>query len=271
MDGISDKEIDQLSATYGASFSPDVEAGLRKLHRRIDTSASTPVAKVRRLDRRTWWAAAASVLLLLVAGFYLLSPQSNMLVNEGDAPLSAALPDGTQVILQEGAIIRYAQDFNTVDRRIDLDGQAYFQVFKDASRPFLVRTDETELRVTGTAFNLRIDGEELEVEVSEGSIELHQGTAPLRVEKNHCGLAKPGQPAVLMPAPYLNRHAWRTGKLRFEDSPLSEVLETLRKNFRIEISGGENCEFRVNANYRNEDPQAILSAIAKLGGGSLKT
>lgn len=269
MDGFSEKEIDQLSATYGASFAPDVEAGLRKLHRRMETSAPSPKAKVRTLSRRSWWAAAASVLLLLVAGFYLLTPQSNLLINEGNAPLSAALPDGTQIILQEGATIRYADDFNVSDRRIELDGQAYFKVFKDPSRPFLVSTSATELRVTGTAFNLRIDGEELEVEVAEGSVELTQDAAPLRIEKNECGLAKPGQAVVKMPAPYLNRHAWRTGKLHFEDTPIAEVLETLRKNFRIEISGGDNCDFLVNANYRNEDPKAILTAIAKLGGGTI--
>ncbi|MEM1358969.1 MAG: FecR domain-containing protein [Bacteroidota bacterium] len=270
MDGISEKEIDQLSATYGASFSPDVEAGLRKLRRRLDTSVPSPEAKVKSLSRRSWWTAAASVLLLLAAGLYLLNPQGTTLINQGSSPLSAALPDGTRVILQEGATLHYADDFNETDRRIELAGQAYLQVHKDQTRPFLVRTEGTELRVTGTAFNLRIDGEELEVEVSEGSVELHQGVAPLRVEKNQCGLAKPGQPAILMPAPYLNRHAWRTGRLHFEDSPLSEVLETLRKNFRIEISGGEDCDFLVNGNYRNEDPLAILSAIAKLGGGEAK-
>jgi len=281
MNAPSEKEIDQLVTSYGTDFTPQVEAGLLKVRQRITAGAQhagarkgpaeRQVAVTRPLNRRRWLAAAASVLLLVTAGYFIGFSGTTSITNTTEAPLAAELPDGTRVTLQKGAEISYARSYNDTERRIELHGQAYFQVQKDASRPFLVGTSETELRVTGTAFNLRIDGEEMEVEVAEGSVELSRQAEKVQVGVRQCGLAKAGRAPVLMPAPHLNRHAWRTGSLHFDNTPLAEVLETLRKNFRVGIVGVKDCNFEVTATYRSQDPAAILQDIAKLGGLKLRT
>lgn len=265
MTPLSDKEIDHLAADYGNAYSPDVEAGLAAVRSRMQKPRNE--AAVRPLGRRRWFGAAAAVLLLLTAGYFgLLHDPVTVYANNELSPLKVVLPDGSTVVLQQGARLSHTRDFNDTDRRVSLDGQGFFSIAKDAQRPFLVGNRLTQLRVTGTQFNLRIEGEELEVEVSEGSVELIAEGEKLPVRTKECGLAKRNQPLQLMKAPHLNRHAWRTGKLYFQDADLPEVLEALRTNFGLEATAPPACSFPVSGTFATDDPVAILHNVARLGG-----
>lgn len=184
--------------------------------------------------------------------------------------MEITLPDGTVAVLQRGSSLSYSPTFNELDRRIQLYGQAFFEVHQDKDRPFFVANAATELRVTGTAFNLRVEDEELEVEVSEGSVELTKNNEVMAVFANKCGVSKQGKALQLMDAPNLNRHAWRTGKMVFEESALAEVLEAMRTNFGFTVSGAENCNYPVSGSFKTDNPVAILESIAMLGGGELE-
>lgn len=265
----NNEDIDQLASSYGKEANPDVEAALSAVKQRI--KAGTESAVVRQLPQgRRWLGIAATLLLLVSAGYFgFLRNTDVVLANNDQAPMEVQLPDGTDVTLQAGSSISYAYEFNEIDRRVRLKGQAFFAVHKDKDRPFLVRNAETELRVTGTAFNLRVEDEELEVEVSEGAVELRKGTQVVPVKANQCGLSITGEPSVVRPAPHLNRHAWRTGKLYFQDAELAVVLETLRTNFGLIASLEGNCSYAVSGTYSADTPVAILRNVARLGGGDV--
>ncbi|WP_052333976.1 FecR family protein [Neolewinella persica] len=226
---------------------------------------------VRPINRFRWLSAAAVVLLLVTAGYFLLAGEGGTEYNNtSDAPMAVALPDGTKVLLQEGSTLSYPVDYNDTERHVDLSGQAFFEVHKDKDRPFLVNTSETELRVTGTAFNLRINGEEMEVEVSEGSVELHRQGHITPVKARQCGIAVPGKKCTRMEATNLNRHAWRTGTLTFDSMPLSLALKTISNNFGLEIKVPTTCDFPLTGNFDGKNPIAVLETIAAMDGGNLK-
>ena len=263
---------DRHISSYKEGFSPDVEAGLRHLHGRIGTEAKPQQAKVRRMSRSGILSVAAAILLLVSVGFLLLAGDgSTSFDNSSTGPMAVSLPDGTEVLLQQGAGLSYGPDYNETERLVKLNGQAYFEVAKNVDRPFLVNTAETELRVTGTAFNLRVEGEEMEVEVSEGSVELHRRGDVVPVKANQCGLALPGQNAVVMTTKDLNRHAWRTGILRFESVSLTEVLEIISNNYGFSISVTDGCDFPFSGVFSNDDPVSVLETIALSGQGKLET
>ena len=266
-----DERIDKLAASYRDDFEPDVEAGLARLHDRLGRSTARQ-ATVRKLPRRRTgrWLAAASVLLLLLAGsFYALSLNDRTTVFAANENLEVELPDGTAVTLQRGSTLSYPADYNETERAIELNGQAFFRVHHDPSRPFTAGTDDVELLVTGTQFNLRIKDSNLEVEVSEGSVELAYEDAKMPVAAKQCGLALAGKKPTTMPAPRLNRHAWRTGKLHFENAKLSDVLKTVSNNYGIRIEGVSDCDFPINGSFASLDHEEILSNLAKLGGGEV--
>lgn len=261
---------DQHFSSYKDGFSPDVEAGLARLHGRIGSQIDSQ-AKVRRLSRRGILSLAAAVLLLLSAGFLIFSGDgSTILENTTNAPMAITLPDGTEVLLQQGSELSYGADYNEVNRLIDLEGQAYFEVIKNADRPFLVNTSETKLRVTGTAFNLRVNDGELEVEVAEGSVELHHAGEVVSVNAKQCGLAIPGKASVVMTAKELNRHAWRTGVMRFQNVPLTDVIRTVSNNYGYSVDHPEGCDFSISGTFSTENPVSVLQTIADLGGGELE-
>ncbi len=264
------EKIDKLSASYGEDISPDVEAGLHRLHASIGQLPQRE-ASVRPLPNyRRWLSIAAGVLLAVAAGWFLLRDDATVLNNATNGPLAVALPDGTEVILQQGASLSYDDEFLDTERNIDLEGQGFFKVAKDAQKPFLVHANGTTLRVTGTEFNLRVDGEELEVEVSEGSVNLEYEDEVVAVGLNQCGLAKAGVTPVLMEAPYLNRHAWYTGKLVFNEAPIRQVLNTIHSNWGVSVTLPQACDFVVNSTYSaksSSDIPSILEQIGRQAGG----
>ncbi|OAV45661.1 FecR family protein [Lewinella sp. 4G2] len=264
MSSRSHEDIDQLAAAYGRDFQPDVEQGLRRLHATLNLDAA-PKRKLRVVSRR-WLSIAATFLLVAAAGLYFLLDQPTVFSNSTAAPLAYNLPDGSSVVLQSGAEISFDDEFAETERRVDLRGQGYFEIEKDATKPFLVSAGGTTLRVTGTAFNLRVTDGEMEVEVSEGSVELTDEEATVKIAAKQCGLAKAGAGPQMMPAPNLNRHAWRTGKLTFEDAPLNVVLATLSNNWDLDIEAPAACDYNISADYAEINVKDILDGVAKLGG-----
>ena len=67
---------------------------------------------------------------------------------------SIVLPDGTKVFLNAGTTLRYPDHFEGGSREVYLNGEAYLEVTKDAEHPFVVKTEEVEVKVLGTVFNV---------------------------------------------------------------------------------------------------------------------
>ena len=82
---------------------------------------------------------------------------------------SVLLPDGSVVLLNQNSELEYQKDFG--DRQVTLRGEAFFKVQK-AEVPFVVSTSNGQITVLGTAFNVKEDEKQLEVEVETGSVEL---------------------------------------------------------------------------------------------------
>ena len=268
---MSNKDIDKLLSTYREDFTPDVAAGLQRLHSQI-----TPVRQLhaRPRARRRWLSVAAAALVIIAAGLFFFLPQNReYLVNDTNSPQLFSLPDGSSVTLQSGSQLSYGGDFNVEERALTLEGQGYFEVVSDQTRPFIVTNGSSAIRVTGTAFNLRSYDRELEVEVSEGTVILENDGEAIPVAAHQSALALPGEPITQSESPHLNRHAWRTGTLVFENTPMTEVLEYFHDNWGVETTwaGGQACNYPVSGKFPCGDAGAVLKDIAKLGGISARS
>ncbi|MDR2919049.1 MAG: FecR family protein [Tannerella sp.] len=108
------------------------------------------------------WAAAVAVVLCVLSGWYMMrytdAPSKDLLVlhNEANAPtLAKMLEDGSVVYLSEQTSLRYPDRFADNKREVILDGEAFFEVSKNAERPFLINTDLATIEVVGTSFNVK--------------------------------------------------------------------------------------------------------------------
>ncbi len=84
------------------------------------------------------------------------------------------LPDGTRVWINSGSRLRYSQNFNALDRQVTLEGEAYFDVYKNAQKPFFVKTSGITVKVIGTAFNVKAypDEKTIETTVERGMVQV---------------------------------------------------------------------------------------------------
>lgn len=127
-------------------------------------SADVPAkGKVRVITYRRI-AAAAAVLLILAAGTYFLLSQKNSAAPElafnevstiGGVKKQVQLPDGTVIILNRETKLRYNREFARKSREVYLEGEAYFDVTKNADMPLLVHAGKADVMVTGTVFNVK--------------------------------------------------------------------------------------------------------------------
>ncbi len=109
-----------------------------------------------------------------------LKPVFTETYNEIGTPYGAKsevkLADGTVVILNAGSKIKYKNDFNSVNRDLVLEGEAYFKVAKNADLPLVVNAGNINIKATGTEFNVKAysDEEIVETTLVEGHVEISQ-------------------------------------------------------------------------------------------------
>lgn len=133
-----------------------VEQSLEALNRKLEGAN-----KVKKLNRWRLTGIAASVIFLIGIGllgmhYYKGSPGAMQVVaTTGKSKTALVLPDGSKVWLNEQTELRFSNELGREQREVYLDGEAFFDIVKDKHRPFLVHTKDMDVRVLGTAFNVR--------------------------------------------------------------------------------------------------------------------
>ena len=145
------------------------------------------------------------------------------------------LSDGTTVWLNSESQLTYPVAFNGNNRELRLEGEAYFDVAKDQSKPFIVHTRQFDIRVTGTQFNVRTYLDEPEsATLTEGHIQLEKGS--------EIHLLVPGQQAIVgthsVTVSQVNPEeaiAWRYEAFCFKQCRLENIMNELGRWYDLEI------------------------------------
>ena len=193
-----------------------------------------------------------------------------------EAPLGSKtklyLPDGTLVWLNAGSRMTYSQGFGVDNRKVELEGEGYFEVKRNEKIPFFVKTKDLQLQVLGTKFNFRDYPEDHEVVVSllEGKVGLNN---LLREEKE--AVLSPDERAVLNKAngrltvesvTASNASQWADGYLFFDEELLPDIAKELERsyNVKIHIANDSLKTFRFYGNFvrREQNIQEVLEALA---------
>jgi len=152
------------------------------------------------------------------------------------------LSDGTIVSLNAGTTLRYPEQFGiNGNRNVYLSGEAFFEVAKDKTHPFIVHANQADIEVLGTTFNVSAYPENPTVNSTliEGSIQMSEA-----VNSSNAILLKPNQMATWQnnskklilkevdPALYA---AWTKGELAFKDTPFSTIAKIIQRTYDVEI------------------------------------
>lgn len=184
------------------------------------------------------------------------------------------LSDGTTVNLNSGSKLIFPTVFNGKSRKVELIGEAFFDVTPDASKPFIVKTSAINIKVLGTAFNLQAYPESNEITTT-----LVHGKVVLESEST--GLSK--QLAELKPSDRAVFHtdlkvinisseedldkfiSWKDGKLVFYNDSIQEVAKKLENwyNVMVKVSNAELKHFRFTATFKDEPIEQVLDLMCK--------
>lgn len=178
------------------------------------------------------------------------------------------LADGTEVWLYADSRLIYPAQFVGDERRVFLDGEAYFRVAKDSEHPFIVSTDRMEARVLGTELN--VNSRKNHVALITGSVEVSTGNT------SHRQLLAPGQSASLADGGRLiveceNMESyvyWRNGYIYFDDATLTEIAQQLGRwfNVDVEVKNAQKQHLRLHFLYKRSDSmKRVVSILNNFG------
>jgi transmembrane sensor len=280
-DATLDADWDRLAAAMDAT-APSGD--------RTSSSASRPHRPARR--RRTQRAHAPSLhnaLYVLLAGLLLVGslwvglerwgprtgsdPAFREVIAERGERANIQLVDGTKVTLNVDSRLRMPAAFEGDTRPVYLQGEAYFDVATDSTRPFIVHAHDAVINVHGTAFNVRSYPEERRVQVAvvEGAVSLRsQRTVPpehgARLESGQVGRLDADSSRVKTET--LNNTApllgWMDGRLVFEEATLTEVAHRLERWYNLEFDVADPAldSLRLTATLKSRSVQNVLDVIA---------
>ena len=229
---------------------------------------------LKRLER----AAAILFIPLLAASIWLFALRhdsgfSGQLYNTVQVPLgmrsSITLPDGTCVTMNSGSSLKYPVAFTGKTRHVELTGEAFFDVKKDKSKPFLISASDICIKVLGTAFNCSAYPEDKNIETAlvRGLIEITQGK-----DGQQKLYVKPGEVATYSKTDRTFEKSkanldkfisWRSGKLIFRDDAMATVLEKLGRWYNVEfqVKDEEILSYEYSATFAEESLDQVLKIL----------
>ena len=167
------------------------------------------------------------------------------------------LPDGTRVWLNAASSLKYPVTFTGSKRSVELTGEGYFEVAKDASHPFEVRALGSVVQVLGTHFNVNAYSNEpaLRVVLAEGSVKLNEST-----------LLKPGEQASIAAdgkvkttaADVETTLAWTKGEFNFKETPLPDILRQIARWYDASVEDQTQITEHFNAKISRRVPVSRL-------------
>ena len=190
--------------------------------------------------------AATFVGIILLSGTIYLTflkynteKESLLTVNTRNEVEQLTLPDGTKVWLNKNSIFRYPKEFDENNREVHLEGEGYFEVKKNSSKPFVVHSESMQVRVLGTIFNLKTD------QANRSAIAtLVQGEIEVKGNHNEGMIVlTPRQEAELDGVSHrlmvrqidTGIEHWHNNSFAFESADIFTIARTLEKYYDVSI------------------------------------
>ena len=179
---------------------------------------------------------------------YLTEPTKN---TDTDAPVAyntistpvggqyqVILPDGTHVWLNAASSLKYPTLFKGHQRVVELTGEGYFEVAKNAKMPFSVKANEMEVKVLGTHFNIMAYNNEptMKTTLLEGSVQLSKGLASNTLKPGEQGVINKAGAIKVVEADAEQAVAWKNGYFDFKRSDIHEIMNQLERWYDIDVS-----------------------------------
>jgi hypothetical protein len=151
---------------------------------------------------------------------------------------AVVLPDGTNVWLNSQSSLTYPVAFNSQERNVTLKGEAYFEVAKNKKHPFIVHTDNVNIKVLGTHFNVAAyaDDDEVKTTLLEGSVNLSKGTSSAMLIPGQQGIVTTAEDKIITKTVNVNQAiAWKMGYFLFRENSIRDIMKQMARWYDVEV------------------------------------
>ena len=236
----------------------NVDTDWKKVKAQFKPEIGETKTPMRRLGVSRIWRAVAATLV-----FGILSFSIYFYLNTGLTSIEQyTLSDGTKVWVEKGSAFQYPEQFETNQRVVQLKGKAFFEVAKDANRPFTIKSGRANIQVLGTSFNVVSSDTLTEVIVQTGKVRLQEQTQPesyVDLEPQEKGRLQTDT-IVKKVNDNPNFLSWKTGVFTFDETPIERVLQDLESFYPEELTISNN--FKSNCYFTAKfDNKALLDII----------
>lgn len=206
--------------------------------------------------------AAAVALLIIVGGLHIFNHRNteelyNTVIVPPGQRINLILADNSNVWLNANTTLRYPSQFSRKSRTVFLDGEAYFDVSKNEKKPFIVKTKQGDVKVTGTSFNVEAYSKynSFETSLFTGSVDIYRNEVKLAsLNPNEKSTLEDDKLFVLNISDN-DEYLWRKGLIAFNNKRLEEILLSLEKYFdiKIQIESDKLFQHTYTGKFRQSD------------------
>jgi len=258
----------RVTGSFPEQFSPDRRKAWQKVQYQVH-SLRTKHFLLRRMAQIA--AAIIVVFLSMWAGTAIDrltdSPRYTEIFSPAGEKTRIVLPDSSVVMLNGNTYVKYSNNFDKYDRTIVLRGEGYFEVKKDLSKQFIVRTPAFDINVYGTSFNVKAYENDRTAEVA-----LNRGKVGIDRNGKEIAQLDPGQAAFFnydknrLEIQAVNvdlLSAWTKSEMVFDEEPMAEIVKYIERWYGVEIKispallDGQLYTFKV----KTESLQEVMSLI----------
>jgi transmembrane sensor len=190
---------------------------------------------------------------------------TNTIETQNGGQYQVNLPDGTKVWLNVASSLKYPISFTANDRKVILKGEAYFEVAKNAQKPFIVQlNNDAEIKVLGTHFNINAyeDEESIDATLLEGSIAMKSGLLTEKIIPGQQARAFSNHRIKVVNDVHLNQViAWKNGFFSIDVISLQDIMKQAERWYDIKVIYKENIQAEFVAKLPRNVP---LSELLKL-------
>ncbi len=278
------KEISKYWKSYTKDFGLVQEDVENKIFNRIKHKEKEVKAR-KKLNYKMVTGIAASILIILSSIWYLdqymnlsqepsTALEENLFVEKASLPgqkITTKLPDGSIVRLNSGSTLIVPEKFNNRFREVELTGEAFFDVAKDAERPFIIHTKDFSIRVLGTSFNVKAypnDSEKL-VAVKTGLVNVKSKfNKSVELSPDQMVNIQGGAISDILKTDNKLVYGWIDHLLVFQDRSLSEAFDQIELWFGVELTFDNLIipEKPITASFENPTLEEVMSNISKVYG-----
>lgn len=273
------KEIWDKSQCLAPQEVPSAEEAWNRFLNRIhDRNISKPVILWRRLF-------SVAAILLLVFGTYILWPRKESVrpivmgennmdtiteilqITSSNISLIDTLSDQSVVTLNRKATLNVPSQFSSFERRVQLKGEAFFNIQPNKSKPFIIETqNDVEIKVLGTSFNVKAYADFTEVVVETGTVQLRKFDKLVILHANEMARIDNMDSTMLVRKTKDKLYKYyRSREFECDNTPLWKVVEVLNEAYEdtIVIENRELKKMPLTARFSNESLESVLNVLSE--------